>query len=343
MSFNRVVAIGASAGGVRALCQLAASLPEDLPCPVLVVMHIPPYRWSELPRVLSRCGPLPALNAEDGAPLRIGEILVAPADHHLLVDDGRIAVRRGPKENRFRPSIDALLRSVAYDWRERAIGVVLSGLLDDGTSGLWTIKRLGGVAIVQDPGEAEFDAMPRAAIAHASVDFELGATEIGKLIGRLACEPVVKLAHPASDQFDRMGTEIAVAGGESGLELGIMEKAKNTPYTCPECHGALFRIDEGSFSRFRCHAGHAYSESALIQAGTQSTAEYLSQAMRGCEETLMLLNEIANRMDGPSSISDGDILRRMVELESQAKVLREAIHKHDMFSGESVSIKGGNG
>ena len=153
--------VGASAGGVSSLETLVAGLPADLNAAVFVVLHIAPYATSNLARILSRCGPLRAVHAQDGEEIRAGQIYVSSPDHHLLVDGERVSVKHGPKENRFRPSIDALFRSAAYAHNERVIGIVLSGLLSDSVSGLWTIKRLGGIAVVQDPDDAALDSMPR--------------------------------------------------------------------------------------------------------------------------------------------------------------------------------------
>src|SRR5215207_2546543 len=141
---ERAIVIGASAGGVETLREVVSRIPADLPAPVFVVLQIPPYVASSLPQILSQAGPLPAVHPQDGTRIKAGTIYIAPPDHHLLIGQGRIAVKKGPKENRFRPSIDALFRSAAYIYGAQAIGVVLSGALDDGTSGLWSIKQLGG-------------------------------------------------------------------------------------------------------------------------------------------------------------------------------------------------------
>src|SRR3954465_10223325 len=151
---HRIIVLGASAGGVESLKDVLCELPADLPAAICVVLHVPAYQPSALPTILSNCGNLPAVHPKDGATIEEGRIYVAPPDHHLLVEKGYLAVKKGPKENRFRPSIDALFRSAAYQYGPRCIGVVLSGALDDGTSGLWSVKRLGGIAIIQEPNDA---------------------------------------------------------------------------------------------------------------------------------------------------------------------------------------------
>src|SRR5215207_9966275 len=126
MNIDRVVVIGASAGGVAALEKIAAALPVDFPAPVLIVLHVAPKHRSLLDQILTRAGQLPAVAARDGEPLQCGRVYVAVPDHHLMIDDGSLRVTRGPKENHWRPSIDVLFRSAAYAYGARAIGVVLS-------------------------------------------------------------------------------------------------------------------------------------------------------------------------------------------------------------------------
>jgi two-component system chemotaxis response regulator CheB len=163
---ERVVVIGASAGGVESLKEVVGALRSDFPAAICVVLHVPPYQPSLLPKILSGCGELPAVHPEDGTNLLAGHIYVAPPDRHLLLGNDRASVTKGPKENRFRPSIDALFRSAAYAYGPKVIGVVLSGALDDGTSGLWSVKRMGGIAIIQSPDDARFDSMPKSALEY---------------------------------------------------------------------------------------------------------------------------------------------------------------------------------
>jgi two-component system, chemotaxis family, protein-glutamate methylesterase/glutaminase len=162
-----VVAVAASAGGVEALSQFAASLPADFPAAVLVVLHIPPTGPSVLPRILERAGKLPARHPRDGERLTGGVILVAPPDRHLMAEDSRVRLALGPTENGHRPAANTLLRSVAEAFGLRSAGVVLSGTIDDGAAGLRAVRAVGGLALVQDPDSAAFASMPRAAIEEA--------------------------------------------------------------------------------------------------------------------------------------------------------------------------------
>ena len=189
MKANRLVVIGASAGGLDAVRALLADLPLDFAAAVLVVIHVSPTGPSFLAQVLGRAGGLPVSEAVDGETLQAGHVYVSVPDRHLLVSRDAVAVRRGPKENRFRPSVDALFRSAAYTHGADVIGVVLSGMLDDGTSGLWTVKRLGGVSVVQTPSDALYDSMPKSALAQVEVDYVLPVADIGRLLCELVGQP----------------------------------------------------------------------------------------------------------------------------------------------------------
>ena len=332
-----VVALGASAGGVESLRDVVAQLPADFPMPVFIVLHIPPYERNHLPRILSKAGPLRAYEAKDGAKIKPGNIYVAAADHHLLIEKGRMAVKRGPKENRFRPSIDALFRSAAYVYGPKAIGVVLSGKLDDGTSGLWTIKHLGGIAIVQEPNDARFESMPMRALEQVEVDYSLPAAEIGSLLKDLALRDEPKEAKHDSELRKRVETELAIAVEGSAFQKGIMEIGTLTPFTCPECHGALVKLKEGEMTRYRCHTGHAYSDSALLEGVMESTGEMLWQVMRSLEEAVMLIQHMGQHIQ-----EDGDAARAKAffkkarELEARSKTLHATVQKHESLSADNL-------
>jgi two-component system chemotaxis response regulator CheB len=182
-----IIVIGASAGGVEALCAVLAALSPDLPAAVFAVMHIPAWRPSALPAILSRCSPLHAVHPESGDPIQRGHIYLAPPDRHLLIDsENHVQLWHGPKENGCRPSINALFRSAAVTFGARVTGVILTGSLDDGTTGLWWIKRMGGAVVIQDPTEAEFASMPQNALSHVPADYVAKLAEIGPILTELA-------------------------------------------------------------------------------------------------------------------------------------------------------------
>ncbi len=323
MAFPRVVVIGASAGGVRPLEELVAGLAPGFPVPVLIVLHLSATHRSLLPQILLKAGPLHAVPAADGATLVPGRIYVAIADHHLLIHDGHVRVSKGPKENHFRPAVDVLFRSAAYHFGAGAIGVVMSGSLADGSSGLYAIKRLGGTAIIQDPEEAPYSSMPLSALRRVDVDHVLPATSIGLLLNDLACAPTGPEPGDALDYRRAIKVELDVAAADSAYERGIMEYAEPSAYSCPDCHGVLFRIREGNAHRFRCHTGHAYTTAALIEQCTESIEETLWQAVKTLQETSALLKEAATvvEQNGHGTAAE-ELLDKAAQIEQRLDGLR---------------------
>ena len=296
MANRDMVVIGASSGGIDALKALVAPLPEDLDATLLIVLHTPPQSPNNLDRILARAGPLPAGNARDWERLEPGRIYIAPSDHHLTVDrTGHARVTRGPRENRFRPAVDVLFRSAALAFGPRVVGVVLSGSLDDGTAGLRSIKERGGVAIVQDPREAAEDSMPRSAVEHVAVDHVATAKGIAQLIDALSHTPADDRGAPPVSRL--LDAKVRIAQEANALASGFMAHAHPSVFACPECHGVLMAIREGNDVRFRCHTGHAYSSEALNDELHEKSEATLWSAMRSLEETIMLLQRMADTLD----------------------------------------------
>ena len=292
MAKKDIVVIGASAGGMQALQKLVERLPRDLPASVFVVWHLAPGVQSILPSILTKVGALPAAHPEDGDRIEPGRIYVAPNDHHMLLEKGYIRVARGPKENRFRPAVDPLFRSAAYVYGPRVIGVVLTGALDDGTAGLWTIKLRGGTAIVQEPSEAVIRSMPLNALDNVAVDYKLPVAQIGEVIAQLAREEAAEPIAVASEEEEKTRHEIRIAKEREALEEGILRFGELSPYTCPECHGVLAMLREDRILRFRCHTGHAFSADTLLEAGSEAIEARLWDAVRAVDETVMLLSRL---------------------------------------------------
>jgi two-component system, chemotaxis family, protein-glutamate methylesterase/glutaminase len=266
MPDHDIVVVGASAGGVEALVGLAASLPAGLPAAVFVVLHVPSTGTSALPDILSRHGRLPASHVNDGEPIEHGRIYVAPPDHHLLVRTGHLHLARGPRENGHRPAVDPLFRSAAREYATRVVGVVLSGALDDGTAGLVAIKSRGGVTVVQDPEDALYPGMPGNALEHIDVDHVLPAAAMGALLARLALEPASAPPGPAP-------TDMKVEVEVEGFSMEAMEgehPGEPSGFSCPDCNGVLWGIDDGGLQRFRCRVGHAWSPESLLTRQSES-------------------------------------------------------------------------
>ena len=264
--------------------------------PILVVVHLAPHAPSVLDQVIARAGPLPAETARDGVRLEAGHIYVAPPDCHLPVEPGVARVTKGPKENRFRPAIDPLFRSAAQVYGPAAIGVVLTGSLDDGTAGLWAIKQLGGTAIVQDPAEAMFPDMPRSALAHVQIDHVAELSRIPALLEELTTRDHVPA--PASVDFATLlEMEAEIAKDRNAREAGVEEFGDPSPFACPDCHGVLLKLDEAGRARFRCHTGHAYSIESLVAGATDGIEHALWTAIRALEEAALLMDSTALHLE----------------------------------------------
>lgn len=316
--------IGASAGGVQALCEVVAGLPQDLPAAVFIVLHISPHPSSALPTILNRCGKLPACHPKDGVPIEQGKIYVAPPDRHLVIDGNRVCVSRTPKENGHRPALDVLFRSAARNHRRRVVGVVLTGNLDDGTAGLLAIKRHGGIAVVQDPATADYPGMPTSAIETVQVDHVLPLTLISQLLADLAHLPVEEKEEeevPVPDEPSDRLANLDVVGGNVAEGYGLPSGV-----TCPDCHGTLYdRRDEAGIG-FICRVGHAYSPESLAAAKSEEIDNALWAAVRALEENAALSRRLQHRMgDAGKAGMERRYAERASDAERYADVLRKIL------------------
>jgi two-component system chemotaxis response regulator CheB len=182
-----VVAIVGSAGGVGAMGRVLGQLPADLPAAVIVVLHIGRQHKSLLPQILGRATPLQVRAAGDGDRLEAGTVVCAPPNAHLLVTtDGTVRLEHSALVHHVRPSADALLLSLARDYRGPCLAVVLSGTGIDGAAGAAAVKRAGGAVVAQDEETAEHFGMPGAAILAGGVDEVLALEDIGAAVIRFA-------------------------------------------------------------------------------------------------------------------------------------------------------------
>jgi two-component system chemotaxis response regulator CheB len=290
-SVEHLIVIGGSSGALDVLAEIVGALPATFPAPVCVVVHTSPDSPGVLDRMIARAGALPAKTVPGREWLVNGQVYVAAPDHHLLVEPGRVMLGNGPRENLARPAIDPLFRSAAQVYGPRVIGVLLSGSLDDGTSGLHTVKQLGGVAIVQDPDDARFPAMPAHALRHVRVDHRLPARAIGPELVRLTAGRVADRMRQAPRD---LGVEVAIAKGQNALEAGVERLGPPSPYTCPDCHGVLMRLKDEPRLRFRCHTGHAFSAATLVGVVRRGMDDAVWNAIRALEEGGRLLRDLSS-------------------------------------------------
>ncbi len=295
-------------------------LPAEFPAALFAVMHLAPRVPSLLAGILDRCGPLPVAEAVDGRRIEAGHIYVGVPDRHLLVDGDVMRLTRGPKENRFRPSIDTLFRSAAYTVGRRVVGVVLTGQLDDGASGLWAIKDRGGVAVVQSPGDAQYPSMPMHAVQHVEVDHVVDLAAMPGLLMQLAQQPI----EPSEPQETlQMRTETEFAAGGASRACGPQLIGEPSRFTCPECHGALGEVREGSILRFRCHTGHAFTLQSLLADVDESIDRSLWNVLRTIQERAMLLREAAVLYRNTGEVAAAELLlSRAMDCDDKGRYIR---------------------
>jgi two-component system, chemotaxis family, protein-glutamate methylesterase/glutaminase len=344
MARPELIVIGASAGGLRPLQTIVRSLPAEFPVCVLAVMHV--SSESTLAHILSRGAHVSVKEGETGDPIKPGRFYVAPPDQHMLVRDGVIELNRGPRENRARPAIDPLFRSAAVAYQERVIGVVLTGFLEDGAAGLLAIKRAGGVAVVQDPQDAEFPAMPNSALARVSVDYCTTLRELPELLAFLAAADRSEHVRHAVPQSAAQETTDAGEPKprwplEPALELGMLEKPVShetltselgppVAMACPECGGPLWEVHDEHVRRYRCLMGHGLTASMALVGQERVVEHSLWVAARALEERASLLaimaadERAAGRVDRVRDYAERELRSRQ-----NAAALRKLLSQTD--------------
>lgn len=311
-----LVVVGSSAGGVDTLKRIVAGLPPDLAATVCVVMHIAPTSPSALARILARSGPLACRQAADGDELKPGQILVAPPDRHLIIEDNHVRLTVGPRENGHRPAVDTLFRSAAAAGDGRVVGVVLSGNQDDGTAGLAAIKARGGAAIVQDPEEALYPGMPASAVANVVVDTVVPSEEIASAIAAM------------------VNTHDPPFSGEPERPMPPQERVTSI---CPDCGGVLSEEREAGVSVWRCRVGHRYSPEHLVEAQAKSIESAIWAAIRALQDRHALLERLAKQSEARANrVSARNFRRKAGAAAEQVELLRGVLAQASSTSLSSV-------
>jgi two-component system chemotaxis response regulator CheB len=322
---------------LRALRTLVSQLPADFPAAVLVVLHIG-TQPSILPSLLGAWGNLPAEHAEDGGPLLAGRLHVAPPDHHLILVGDSIRLLRGPKEHHTRPAIDPLFRSAAVCCGPRVVGIVLSGHLDDGTAGLQAIKACGGVAVVQDPRDAQVPSMPMSALRHVDVDHCVPVAGMAQLLTSLVAQPVSSQQAAAPTA---LASEHALSVSEPGEEVmkHLQAFADPSTHACPDCGGVLWEVKAAKPTRFRCHTGHAYTLRTLAESMKESTDHALQIAVRALQEHAILLRRAAAASRAADAVAEAAAIDADAErLEAHVRVLTRVSEDAAVKSLEAPSV-----
>ncbi|NIJ55674.1 chemotaxis protein CheB [Dyadobacter arcticus] len=325
-----IVVIGASAGGLNALDELIQTLPAGLDAAYCIVLHLSRKGIGDfVVHRLSKVTSMQCSMAANGATIEAGHIYVAPPNQHLLVKDGKILLGSGPQENRFRPSIDVLFRSAAVAYTSHAIGVILSGMLDDGTSGMWAIKRSGGTCIVQDPNQAEYPDMPLSVINNMDVDHVSVLCEIGALLTVVtSLDRASEAPAPQDVLLESQIAEKTAVGIDDIEQIG-----DKSVFACPDCGGNLWATKGDIINRYRCHIGHAYTERDLVVKQAETASTTLWVALRMMEERKHLLRklEVDYAQKGYTSLSldhheRKDEMQRHIDT---LKVILSDLQNHD--------------
>jgi two-component system chemotaxis response regulator CheB len=326
MANRDIMAIGTSAGGFEALRFLAKGFPQNFPASILVTIHLPLQFHSSLDQLLAKAGPLPSAFANEGEAIKKSRIYIAPPGRHLLVDGERLSLGTGPRENNARPAIDPMLRSIAVCCGSRAIGVVLTGTLGDGASGLWAIKQAGGMTVVQDPKDAAFPEMPQTALKRMKPDHVAHLRDMPGLLYTLvhqrAGDPIVV---PENLRYE---VEIA-RDGRSSMN-GMDWFGARSVLTCPDCGGLMWELKDGNMSRYRCHTGHAYTEELIAVGLDEHLKRAMATALRALNERIALAGRLRDQAEGSGQPSLAESWSRSVEkFEKEADVIRDAIGRLD--------------
>lgn len=324
MEHRDIVVVGASAGGLEAIRQLLRAMPQDLDAAILIVLHTATRTESLLPRIFERACSLPVSHPKDGELIERGKVYVALPGFHMVVDEGYLRVVQGPRENLNRPAIDPLFRSAAAAYGPRVVGVILTGMLDDGTAGLMVVSAGGGVAIVQDPESALFSEMPRSALKHVPHARVAPLQDIPELLLQLIRSPL-----PRGERRPRkvpLGAKKETRIAEVDMhEISKEERlGQPSPFACPDCGGVLWEINQEGFLRFRCRVGHALTAKSLRSEQRHAVETALWEALRALEESASLYRKMADRARNSTHQLPAQLYEeRAVNTETNAGILRD--------------------
>jgi two-component system, chemotaxis family, protein-glutamate methylesterase/glutaminase len=326
MAARDIIVIGASAGGLAAFRSIVGALPPDLPAALVIVQHLAPSAPSLLAELLSRSGPLPARQPVDGETIPHGMIFVAPPDQHLLIQPGHFHLVRGPKENGFRPAIDATMRSAALAYGPRVSWVILTGMLDDGTAGLLAVKRQGGFAIVQDPHEAPYPSMPVSASRYVDVDLICPVAAIAAHLRELVTTAAdMESASTMVGQMDEQSErELRISALDRAAIAQSGQMGVPSTFSCPDCGGVLVEYYDGDLLRHRCQTGHVYSPASFLAQQGEELEHALWAAFRALNERVSLADRLAAEAQRQNDTSGA---QRFSQLRAQAAAQQEWIHQ----------------
>jgi two-component system, chemotaxis family, protein-glutamate methylesterase/glutaminase len=318
-----IVVIGTSAGGSILLPELIKQFTPEMNIAVLIVIHLSKRSVgdllaSRLQKATSYRCKMPRL----GETIKTRHIYIAKPDHHLLIKGDKILLGRGPMENRYRPSVDALFRSAAASHGPNVIGIILTGMLEDGAAGMMAIRRAGGVCIIQDPNEAQYPDMPRAVLNQLDPDYSVPVSQMGEILST-----VLKRKGKSSHSIPQDLAKEARIGERVQIGIDSLKKiGKHSLYSCPDCGGGLWEIKGNGTVHYRCHVGHAFTSDGLLVGMELTTESALWTALRIIEERKNLLKKIEakEKSSGNRKLAT-TYHKRAMELEQQIDQLKKVL------------------
>jgi two-component system chemotaxis response regulator CheB len=289
MKVENIIVIGASAGGITAISQLVTSFPKDFNAAIFITLHL--SKESRPDFIVNRLKRISTLNCvvpTDGTKIKAGTVYMAPANKHMLVDKEQVLIGNGARENHWRPSIDVLFRSAAASYGACVTGIILTGMLDDGTSGMEAIKKVGGITIVQKPTEAEFSDMIKNVMQQIEVDHVLNIEDMAQVLLKTYASKKCEVGKVPRQV--RLEANITKRMSSSYSEL--KQLGEHTPFTCPDCGGLLLKITDENTERYRCYTGHSFSAEKLDEVQHEELENSIWVAIRIMEERRNLLNSM---------------------------------------------------
>lgn len=319
-----IVVIGASAGGTSASGELISQIKPDINTAIFIVLHLAGKGISELlQHRLQKFTSYRCKIAENEEAIQSNTLYIAPVNYHMLVKEGQVLIGQGPAENRWRPSIDVLFRSAAASYGNYTIGIIITGMLNDGAAGMSAIKRSGGICIVQDPNEAEFPDMPLAVLDTIEVDHSVRLSEMGQLISEITKNGITSNPVPQD-----VIAEAEIAERTSTSIDNVQQLGNHSVYACPDCGGGLWHVQDAVIKRYRCHIGHSYTEKDLLIKQSETLEATLWVALRMMEERTSLLTRMAKdeRSKGLNTLASFKE-ERNAELQVHIQKLKEILYR----------------
>ena len=318
-----IVVVGASAGGLNSVIELSAQLTAEMDMAVFVVLHLTKLSFADvLISRIQRNSAFACKVAEDGEPIKTKHVYMAEPDRHLVIEKGKIILGDGPAENRWRPSIDVLFRSAAAAYDSRVIGIILTGLMQDGTSGMLAIHRSGGSTIVQDPKQAEYPDMPLSVLNILEPDFCIPLEQIGAVLLEKAMDGV-NGSHLVPDDVK---AEAAIAQRVATGINHVEELGEKSNYVCPDCGGAMWEMLGDDMVRYRCYTGHVFNQNELLLRQSEALENTLWSALRMLEERKNLLLKMADEEQRKGWMKGATSKKaRATELDVHVKKLKDIL------------------